>query len=113
MQSSHTYYNSAQGTLGRVLKTVPLENSGYAKHREILNYGNAHMVAHTMLHKICNQGQIKPNDANAPWDLFRDLQPYYVFRYGQKIQAYEVFTLFVVITVTLFGSSIKNAIFDN
>ena len=55
---------------------VLLGPAGYYKAREILDmqYGNAHVVAHTMLQRVCNRSQIRTNDADALWDLARDLQ---------------------------------------
>ena len=49
---------------------------GYEKAREILHmqYGNPHVVAHTMIHKVCSRNQIKENDSGGLWDLARELQ---------------------------------------
>ena len=66
-----------QGKAKRSIENCVLFGSdGYVKAREILQmqYGHPHVVAHSMLDKLCSRNQIKPNDVDALWDLAREVQ---------------------------------------
>ena len=55
---------------------VLLGSDGYHKAREILQtqYGHPHIVAHSMLEKLCSRSQIKSNDSDALWSLAQEIQ---------------------------------------
>ena len=55
---------------------VLLGEYGYDEARRILKtqYGHPHIVAHTLLNKVCSRRQIRNNDPEALWDLARDMQ---------------------------------------